>query len=113
MSSQLIGSGRLGLTVEWATQKLEEHCPNFQQKLKNGLTVKEVIDTNFKNRQYISRLWAQRFRPTPVSCPTSIDAMSTLMGEPKMTVYPIVWRNQLLSGWTRFWVSLEQNNNKT
>lgn len=56
MSSQLIGSGRLGLTVEWAVQKLEEHCPNFQQKLKNGLTVKEVIDTNFKNRQYISRL---------------------------------------------------------
>jgi hypothetical protein len=42
MSNKQIGSGRLGLSVEWAIQKLEERCPKFQQRLKNGLTVKEV-----------------------------------------------------------------------
>ncbi|KAI6190821.1 hypothetical protein M3Y97_00160000 [Aphelenchoides bicaudatus] len=45
MSEKLIGSGRLGLTVDWAIEKLKNSCSNFQQKLKNGLTVKEVVST--------------------------------------------------------------------
>lgn len=40
--SNFIGSDRLGLTDEWLIEKLSENCPDFKQKLENGLIVEKV-----------------------------------------------------------------------
>lgn len=74
--TNLIGSGRLGLTEEWVIEKLTQKCPQFQQRLTDGMVVEKVwlcVLTSLTVRLYRSHLVS--CRRTVDSCHMSIVAM--------------------------------------